>query len=90
MPHNLNLARAKAGGVVAVANGVLFGVQSVDALCDALGLLDTLRLDPSALRAAAEPFASESFDRAFLAAFERGYEDWRGTSATEVPASVAR
>ena len=85
-----DLARAKAGGVVGVANGVLFGAQSVDALCDALGLLDTLRLDPGALRAAAEPFASEAFDRAFLAAFERGYEDWRGTSATEGPASVAR
>jgi hypothetical protein len=29
-----------------------------------------------ALRAAAEPFAPEAFDRAFRAAFERGYEEW--------------
>jgi len=62
------------------------GAQSVDALCEALRLLDTLRFDRAALRAAAGPFAPEAFDRAFRAAFERGYAGW---CATE-PASAER
>ena len=85
-----DLARAAAGSVAAVPNGVLFGAQTVDAICEALRLLDTLRFDPAALRAAAEPFAPEVFDRAFLAAFERGYEEWCATSGTGEPANAAR
>jgi glycosyltransferase involved in cell wall biosynthesis/O-antigen ligase len=81
-----DLARATAGGVTAVPNGVLFGAQSVDALCEALHRLDTLRFDPAALRTAAGPFAPEAFDRAFRAAFERGYAEWWATG----PASAAR
>jgi|GEM_PF-36643 len=84
------LARAAAGGVAAVPNGVLFGTQTADGLCEALGLLDTLRFDPAALRAAAEPFAPEVFDRAFLSALERGYEEWGAASGAAEPASVAR
>jgi DNA-binding IclR family transcriptional regulator len=62
----------------------------VDALCEALRLLDELRFAPAALRAAAEPFAPEAFDRAFRAAFARGYEEWRAASEAEVPAIAAR
>jgi glycosyltransferase involved in cell wall biosynthesis/O-antigen ligase len=71
------LAHAVEGGVAAVPSGVLFGAQTVEALCDALRLLDTQHFDPVALRAAAEPFASEAFDRGFLAAFQGGYQAWR-------------
>jgi glycosyltransferase involved in cell wall biosynthesis/O-antigen ligase len=85
-----DLARAAAGGVTPVPNGVLFGAQTVDALCDALRMLDTLRFDPESLRASAEPFSSAAFDRAFLAAFERGYEDWCASPWVAEPASVLR
>ena len=85
-----DVARAAAGQVTAVPNGVLFGAQTVDALCDALRLLDTLRLDPAALRAAAGPFAPELFDRAFMAAFARGYDEWCATARAGEPASAAR
>ena len=85
-----DLARAAAGGVTPVPNGVLFGAQTVDALCDALRMLDTLRFDPESLRASAEPFSSAAFDRAFLAAFERGYEDWCASPGVAEPASVLR
>ena len=65
------------GGVAAVPGGVLFGAQTVEALCAALGALDTRRFDPDSLRAAAEPFASEVFDRRFREALERGLAAWR-------------
>ncbi len=65
------------GGIAPVANGVLFGAQTVDSLCVALQALDGRRFDPAALRAAAEPFAPEAFDRRFRAALERGLAAWR-------------
>jgi glycosyltransferase involved in cell wall biosynthesis len=60
------------GGIAAVPNGVLFGEQTVDSLCEALRALEPLRFEPNALRAAAEPFAPAAFDRGFMEAFERG------------------
>ena len=84
------LARVASGGVAAVANGVLFGTQSADALCEALRLLDSRGFDPEALRASAEAFAPEVFDRGFRAAFERGYETWRAAPASVAAASAVR
>ena len=40
-------------------------------------MFETARLEPRQLRALAEPFAPERFDREFMAAFERGHEAWR-------------
>ena len=82
------LARVAEGGVCAVPNGVLFGTQSADALCEALRLLDAARFDPPALAAAATAFSPETFDRGFRAAFEHGYETWRAAPASAAASGV--
>jgi glycosyltransferase involved in cell wall biosynthesis len=70
------LATVARGGAAAVPGGVLFGEQTVDAMCEALKLADHMTFDPDALAAQAAPFAPEAFDRGFMAAFESS-----GTSA---------
>jgi glycosyltransferase involved in cell wall biosynthesis len=79
------LARVAAGGVEVVPGGVLFGTQSVEALVEALQLLDRTPFDPHALRALAGPFDGAEFDRRFREAFDRGYAAWR-TRRPAVPA----
>ena len=76
------LARAAAGGVERVPGGVLFGTQTVEGLVEAMRLAERERFDPAALRAQAEPFAAEAFDRRFRAAFERAYAEWKAGAAT--------
>ena len=71
------LARIAAGGEAVVPGGVLFGTQSAEGLARAIELLESQRFDPAALRAHAEPFAAERFDREFDAEFERTYTAWK-------------
>jgi glycosyltransferase involved in cell wall biosynthesis len=70
------LARVAAGGVARVPGGVLFGTQSADGVAAAIGLFERERFEPAALRALAEPFASERFDTRFREAFERAHSAW--------------
>ncbi|HEY2955102.1 MAG TPA: O-antigen ligase family protein [Candidatus Eisenbacteria bacterium] len=72
-----DIATVERGGVAAVPNGALFGAQTADAVCAALEVLGSRRYAPDALRAAAEPFAPEVFDRRFREALERGLAAWR-------------
>jgi glycosyltransferase involved in cell wall biosynthesis len=73
-----DLARVERGGMSVVPGGVLFGTQTAGALCDAIEVLERSSFDSCELRARAEPFATERFDRDFMAAFERHYAAWRG------------
>jgi glycosyltransferase involved in cell wall biosynthesis len=89
------LARVARGGVAEVPGGVLFGAQDPNVLVAAIGQLESLRWEPAKLRALAEPFAPERFDREFLAAYERAFSAWRaaGSPATvpsdlDVPAAA--
>ncbi len=72
------LASVARGGAAPAPGGVLFGTQSVEGLLEAMRLRERYDFDPRALAALARPFAAEEFDRRFFAAFERGYEEWRG------------
>jgi glycosyltransferase involved in cell wall biosynthesis len=83
------LARVAAGGVEVVPGGVLFGTQSVDALTEALTLLDRTPFDPLALRRLAEPFDGAAFDRRFKDAFDRAYAAWQAGRSGE-PAAAPR
>src|SRR6185436_13169809 len=71
------LAQVARGGVALAPGGALFGEPAVDSLIAAMRLLEEHPPAPAALRAAAEPFAVERFDREFLAVFERAHADWR-------------
>jgi glycosyltransferase involved in cell wall biosynthesis len=77
------LAAVADGGVAAVPNGVLFGTQSVDALCEALRVLERERYDEATLSAAARPFAPEAFDLHFMQALERGRSAWRANAGSD-------
>ncbi len=57
------LSRVAAGGVARVPGGVLFGTQSAACLADAVRLLERETFHPAELRALAEPFGAERFDR---------------------------
>lgn len=76
------LARVKGGGIAAVPGGVLFGEQNAECLIAAMGQLESMRFEGSALRAIAEPFAPERFDREFQAALAGGIEAWRERGGT--------
>jgi glycosyltransferase involved in cell wall biosynthesis len=67
-PASLGLVRA--GGSALVPGGVLFGDASVDAMVDALRLLEGAELAPHRLRAHVAPFAEDRFDAAFRAALD--------------------
>jgi glycosyltransferase involved in cell wall biosynthesis len=71
------LARVEAGGVARVPGGVLFGRQTVEALCEAIRELDRAAFDPAELASLARPFGNARFDAEFRAAFERHYDSWR-------------
>ncbi|HYM80027.1 MAG TPA: glycosyltransferase [Candidatus Limnocylindria bacterium] len=71
------LERVRRGGVAVAPGGVLFGAQTTETLVAAMGLLEATPFDPERLRALAEPFAPERFDREFERAFERGWARWR-------------
>ena len=70
------LERARAG-VERVPGGVLFGAQTVEGLTRAMAVLEAASFDPADVRANAEPFAEEVFDRAFAAALARAHAAWR-------------
>jgi glycosyltransferase involved in cell wall biosynthesis len=72
-----DLARVARGGIAVAPGGVLFGAQTPETLVAAMGQLEAARFDATRLRALAEPFAPERFDREFMAAFERGHAHWR-------------
>ncbi len=57
------LARVAAGGVARVPGGVLFGTQSAACLAEAVTLFERETFAPAELRALAEPFSGERFDR---------------------------
>jgi len=75
------LARIEAGGAAVVPGGVLFGSQTVEGLVEAIRLVESTTFDPHALRAQAEPFSPEAFDRGFEAAFDRAFAAWRSRQA---------
>jgi len=79
------LARVERGGVAEVPGGVLFGAQEANVLVAAIGQLEASHWVPANLRALAEPFAPERFDRDFMAAYERGLSAWRSAGS---PATV--
>jgi hypothetical protein len=58
----------EAGGVARVPGGVLFGRQSAESLADAVRLFERQTFRPAELRALAEPFSGERFDREIRAA----------------------
>jgi glycosyltransferase involved in cell wall biosynthesis len=60
------------GGLAPAPGGVLFGMQTVDALCDALRLADAHPRAQGHLAAQARPFSPGAFDDAFMRAFEEG------------------
>ncbi len=70
-------ARLAAGEVVRAPGGVLVPEQSAASLAAGMQALEAAPFDPHALRAHAEPFAPERFDREFADAFGRGWSDWR-------------
>jgi glycosyltransferase involved in cell wall biosynthesis len=70
------LERVTAGGVAAVPGGVLFGEQSAECLIAAIGQLEATAFAGVRLRAIAEPFAPERFDREFQAALGLGLAAW--------------
>ena len=70
------LERARAG-VERVPGGVLFGAQTVEGLTRAMAVLEAASFEPADVRANAEPFAEEVFDRAFAAALARTHAAWR-------------
>jgi glycosyltransferase involved in cell wall biosynthesis len=71
------LERVAAGGTAAAPGGALFGTQTVEGLIEALTLLDHSPPEPALLRARAEPFAAETFDRRFRETFERAHRAWQ-------------
>ncbi len=73
------LARVAQGGLARVPGGVLFGTQTVDALCAAIELFDGERFDPEGLHALAQPFSVDVFDRSFASAFEDEHARWRAS-----------
>jgi glycosyltransferase involved in cell wall biosynthesis len=79
------LARIAAGGEAIVPGGVLFGTQSAEALARAITLLESQPFDPARLRAQAEPFAAERFDREFDAEFDRALAAWRSKRPAATP-----
>ncbi|NOT34293.1 MAG: glycosyltransferase, partial [Candidatus Eisenbacteria bacterium] len=70
------LARVRAGGVARVPGGILFGTASVAGMRAAIEAFERERFDPFELRALAEPFAPERFDREFDAVLAHGLEAW--------------
>ncbi len=62
------LACVAAGGAARVPGGVLFGTQSAEGIAGALALFERDAFRPAELRALAEPFAGERFDREMRAA----------------------
>lgn len=81
-----DLARVARGGIAAVPGGVLFGEPSAACLIAAIGQLESTPFDPAALRARAEPFAPERFDREFTAAFDQAYASWAAGPRAGAPA----
>ncbi len=79
------LERVARGGAALVPGGALFGEPSADSLAEALRLLDGTPADPPGLRALAEPFSAERFDREFLAAFESAFAAWRAGAGRGAP-----
>jgi glycosyltransferase involved in cell wall biosynthesis len=71
------LAAIARGGVCLAPGGALFGEPTAESLVEAMQLLEARPPAPAALRAAAEPFAADRFDREFLAAFEQEFAAWR-------------
>jgi glycosyltransferase involved in cell wall biosynthesis len=66
-----DLERAAGGGVAVVPGGALFGNPTVEGLIAGIQALEADPRAPAALRAAAEPFAAERFDREFRVELER-------------------
>jgi glycosyltransferase involved in cell wall biosynthesis len=75
------LARVRDGGVARVPGGVLFGTQSVEALCAAIELFESERFDPETLHELAAPFSVDAFDHGFERAFEEAHVAWRSGRA---------
>jgi glycosyltransferase involved in cell wall biosynthesis len=65
------LARVAAGGVARVPGGVLFGTQSAAGLAEAVACFERETFVPGELRALAEPFSGERFDREMRAALQK-------------------
>jgi glycosyltransferase involved in cell wall biosynthesis len=64
------LATVAAGGIARVPGGVLFGTQDAAGIAAAVRLLEREPFAPRGLRALAEPFSGERFDREMRAALE--------------------
>jgi glycosyltransferase involved in cell wall biosynthesis len=71
------LGRVAAGGEAVVPGGVLFGEQSVAGLTRAIRLREEHTFDVAALRAQAQRFSAERFDREFRVAFREAHARWR-------------
>jgi len=79
-----DLSRVAEGGMAAVPGGVLFGTQSVEALCEAIRESERHCFAPETLRRLAEPFDAARFDQEFRSVLEREYAGWRAGAARAV------
>jgi glycosyltransferase involved in cell wall biosynthesis len=75
------IAAVAGGGSAVVPGGVLFGSQTVEGVSEAIARFEGARFDPVVLRAHAEPFSTERFDREVRASFEKGYAAWEAERA---------
>jgi len=83
------LARVAEGGVARVPGGAVFGEASTDSLVSAIRLIEEQPPVAAELRALAEPFSAERFDREFRSAFDRALAAWRtGAGAFVTPAPL--
>jgi glycosyltransferase involved in cell wall biosynthesis len=69
--------------VVDGSTGVLFGEQSVDALCEAIERFESTPLDPDVARENAARFRPERFDQELAAVIDEGPEDLAERGETE-------
>ena len=83
------LAAVEAGGTATVPGGVLFGTQTVEALCEAIEQFEREQFDPQSLSAMAEPFSSGRFERSMTAAIDRLLAGQEAPAAAQEQESVA-
>jgi glycosyltransferase involved in cell wall biosynthesis len=71
------MAQLAGGAPARVPGGVLYREAGAAGLARAIERFEMETFDPAVLRAQAEPFAPERFDREFRAVFDREYAAWQ-------------
>ncbi len=78
------LETVRQGGVARAPGGMLFGTQSVEGMVEAIEAFERESFDPRALRARAESFSPERFDREFDEALDHARQAWAANPGRRV------